>query len=169
MRTFRLYIYSIIKCLLPETRAFSFKAWMLRWCGAKVGRNVRINSSARFIGNGQLEICDDVWIGASNFIMTTSPARIIIGKCSDFGPQVTIITGTHEISKSQERIAGEGLSLSVEIGEGCWLGARCLILPGVELGPRTLVGAGAVVVKSNKEGNVLLAGNPAVVKKELSP
>lgn len=49
----------------------------------------------------------------------------------------------------------------VVLGKDCWLGANSVILPGVCLGPRTIVGAGAVVTKSFPEGNVILAGVPA--------
>lgn len=34
------------------------------------------------------------------------------------------------------------------IGEGCWLGEKVIILPGVELGKRCIVVAGAVAIKS---------------------
>jgi acetyltransferase-like isoleucine patch superfamily enzyme len=40
-------------------------------------------------------------------------------------------------------------------------------LPGVELGPHTVVAAGAVVTKSFPEGNQLLVGNPARIIKNI--
>ena len=49
----------------------------------------------------------------------------------------------------------------VIIRKNSLLGANCIILPGVELGEHTIVGAGAVVTKSFPEGNQVLAGNPA--------
>lgn len=48
----------------------------------------------------------------------------------------------------------------VRIGDGCWLGERAVILPGVELGERCVVGAGAVVTTSFPAGSVV-AGVPA--------
>ena len=42
-----------------------------------------------------------------------------------------------------------------------------MILPGVELGPRTVVGAGSVVTKSFPEGDCVIAGNPAKIIKKL--
>ena len=49
------------------------------------------------------------------------------------------------------------------IGDRCFIGLKCLLLPGVVLGERTIVGAGSVVTKSFPQGNVVIAGNPAKV------
>ena len=51
----------------------------------------------------------------------------------------------------------------ITIGDSCFVGMNCILLPGVELGERTIVGAGSVVTKSFPEGNVVIAGNPARV------
>jgi acetyltransferase-like isoleucine patch superfamily enzyme len=48
----------------------------------------------------------------------------------------------------------------VRIGAGSWLGERCTILPGVTLGKRCIVGAGAVVTRSFQDDSVI-AGVPA--------
>lgn len=166
MKPWRLWLYGIITRFIPETRMWKVKRSLIRWCGAKVGANVRISSSAVFIGNGKIEIGDDVWIGARDFIMSSAPAKVTIGKCCDIGPQVTIITGTHVVNHDDyKRIAGEGRSLSVSIGTGSWIGARTVLLPGVKLAERNLVAAGSVVTTSNQSSNVLLAGVPASIKK----
>lgn len=49
------------------------------------------------------------------------------------------------------------------IGDNSFVGARSVILYGVELGENTLVAAGSVVTKSFKDGNVVIGGNPAKV------
>jgi maltose O-acetyltransferase len=50
----------------------------------------------------------------------------------------------------------------VKIHESCHIGARTLILPGVEIGPRSIVGANSVVSSSIPPDSVA-AGNPARV------
>lgn len=55
----------------------------------------------------------------------------------------------------------------VIIGAYCWLGANSIVLPGVRLGPHTVVGAGAVVTKSFPDGWCVVAGNPARLIREL--
>ena len=55
----------------------------------------------------------------------------------------------------------------VIIGEKCWIGMNCVVLPGVTLGDHTIVGAGAVVTKSFKDGYCVIAGNPAKKIKDI--
>lgn len=152
-------------CWLPESRFFGLKASMLRWCGAMVGKNVRIASSAVIAGDGVLEIGDDVWIGAGDRISPTGTASVKIGSHIDFGPEVMILTGSHEIDPDGEHIGGKGISRDVVISDGCWLGARAVILPGVRLAERIMVAAGSVVTKPCETPKSLLAGVPAAVKK----
>ena len=167
MKPFRLWIYRLATWWLPETHCFAFKSIMLKWCGAKLGRNVKICSSALIMGNGGLEIGNDVWIGPGVRICPTRNATIIIDASVDIGPEVMILTGSHQIDSQGEHLVGKGLAKSVKIGKGCWLCARVLILPGVELPPKNLVAAGAVVVKSSLHNGVLLAGVPAKVVREI--
>ena len=54
------------------------------------------------------------------------------------------------------------------IGQGCWIGMNSVILPGVVLGEKTIVGAGSVVTKSFLEGYCVIAGNPAKKIKDLN-
>ncbi len=165
MKSSRLWIYYLISRFLPETKFFEIKSVLLRWCGAKIGENVRICSSARFFGGGKLDIGDDVWIGTDNVIHSVSKASIRIGNCCDLGPGVMILTGSHQIDSNGKHIAGKGTFANVEIGVGCWLGARCMILPGVSLAEKTVVAAGAVVTQDVNNTSMLIAGVPAVIKK----
>jgi maltose O-acetyltransferase len=54
----------------------------------------------------------------------------------------------------------------VRIGDGSWIGARAIILPGVTIGKRCLVAAGAVVSRDVPD-DTLVAGNPAQVVRDL--
>lgn len=49
----------------------------------------------------------------------------------------------------------------ISIGDSCFIGMHSILLPGVQLGDHTIVGAGSVVTKSFPNGNVVIAGNPA--------
>lgn len=58
------------------------------------------------------------------------------------------------------------LKAPVIIGEDVWVGANATILPGVTIDDFSVVAAGSVVTKNVPSG-VLVAGNPAVIKKKL--
>lgn len=55
----------------------------------------------------------------------------------------------------------------IEIGNDCLIGARCIILKGVHIGSRTIIGAGSVVTK-DIPADCIAAGNPAKVIRMLN-
>ena len=80
-------------------------------------------------------------------------------------PNVGIYSATHPV-RAEERYNGVELGLPVTIGDNCWIGGGVTILPGVTLGDNVVVGAASVVTKSFPS-NVVIAGNPAKVIREL--
>lgn len=166
MNTSILSIYRGATKIIPETKGFALKRWLLRRAGAKVGNNVRICSSAFIGGCGQLTIDNDTWIGHKSTIIASS--KIIIGKRVDIAPGVLITTGTHEIDFNGNRVAGPGVSKAVTIGDGCWICANSTILPGVTVGDMSLVAAGAVITK-NVEPYSVVGGVPAKLLRTTPP
>ena len=81
------------------------------------------------------------------------------------GDDVTIAAGTvlltHDNSVIKCNIDATDYFGRVTIGNKCFIGINSILLPGVELGDNTIVGAGSVVTKSFREGNIVIAGNPA--------
>ena len=57
---------------------------------------------------------------------------------------------------------------SVVLGNNVWLGAKVIVCKGVTIGDNSVIGAGSVVT-SDIPANVVAAGNPARVVKELNP
>lgn len=82
------------------------------------------------------------------------------------GPDCLIYTTNHKFDKELKRFEGFTEVKEVVIGEYAWLGARCIILPGVTIGKAAIIGAGSVVTKSVPDYH-LAAGNPARVIKNL--
>lgn len=71
--------------------------------------------------------------------------RITIGDNTRIGSHVRLLTTTH---KKGFPFASRGaVRLPVVIGCDCWIGAGVTILPGVVIGDRVTVGAGAVVTR----------------------
>lgn len=88
---------------------------------------------------------------------------IYFGRQTILGPGVKVISADHDLENFSKHVKAE----PVRIGRRCWLSANCVILPGVVLGDRTIVGAGAVVTKSFPEGNCVIAGVPAKLIRRL--
>lgn len=164
MKSFRLFIVRKILDYVPETRAFGMKRVLYRWAGANIGEGVRINSSAKISGVGKLSIGANTWIGPNTTIMCSS--EISIGANCDIAPNAYIGDGTHEITPQENRIAGIDTTKKIAIGDGCWLCVNSTILPGVVIGKKCVVAAGAVVTK-NCEDMTIIAGVPAKKIKDL--
>ncbi|HEY1333635.1 MAG TPA: sugar O-acetyltransferase [Myxococcaceae bacterium] len=92
--------------------------------------------------------------------------RVRIGDFTLFGPAVQILTATHPLEAALRR--HQELGKPVEIGSDVWVGGGALILPGVRIGSRTVIGAGSVVTRDLPEG-VLAAGNPCREVRSLEP
>jgi acetyltransferase-like isoleucine patch superfamily enzyme len=90
---------------------------------------------------------------------------IVIGDYTQISCNVGIISGNHNFYDCRKHDP-ESFP-SVKIGAHGWIGMNSMILPGVNLGDFTIVGAGSVVTKSFPEGHCVIAGNPARVIKHL--
>jgi maltose O-acetyltransferase len=95
------------------------------------------------------------------YIVASEKSPLILGENVIFSYNVSIFTLNHDFEDRKKYIYK-----SVKIGNNCWIGNSVSIMPGVELGNNVTIGANAVVTKSFPS-NVVIAGNPARVIKEL--
>jgi acetyltransferase-like isoleucine patch superfamily enzyme len=89
--------------------------------------------------------------------------KVYMGDYVFIAPNVGIMSGNHDMRDMRLQTQDD----PVRIGSYCWLGMNSMILPGVELGDFTVVGAGSIVTKSFSEGYCVIAGNPARVIRRL--
>jgi maltose O-acetyltransferase len=134
----------------------SWRRGLLRLAGLRIG--------AQVTGLKQCEFqCNQVSIGDGSFVNVGCQfegfGRIDIGRDVFLGPQVMILTSTHEIDENGQA-ARMPVAKPVRVGDRCWLGARVTVLPGVTIGEGTIIGAGAVVTRDCKPGAVYV-GVPA--------
>ena len=94
-------------------------------------------------------------------------APVTIGSNVLFGPSVQIYTATHPIAAAERRKWLESAK-PITIGSDVWVGGGAIICPGVTIGDRTVIGAGSVVTR-NIPSDVIAAGNPARIIRELPP
>jgi maltose O-acetyltransferase len=91
--------------------------------------------------------------------------RIRIGARTLIGPAVQVYTPLHPLDPVLRRTQEYGRP--VEIGCDVWIGGGAVILPGVRIGDRAVIGAGSVVTR-DIPADVLAAGNPCRVIKPLA-
>lgn len=91
--------------------------------------------------------------------------EVRIGNYTLFGPGAQILTPLHPFNAELRR--SEEFGRPVEIGADVWVGGGALILAGVHIGSRSVIGAGSVVTRDIPEG-VFAAGNPCRVIRSIS-
>lgn len=81
--------------------------------------------------------------------------RIVIGERCYIAPNVRLHAAGHDLEDLTQHVGGD-----IRIGDDVWIGAAAIILPGVTVGDRAVVAAGAVVTRDVPDG-VLVGGVPA--------
>lgn len=109
----------------------------------RLGRNAFINFNCVFLDCASIEIGDNL----------------------QMGPAVQVYTATHPLEADVRR-SGLEYARPVSIGHDVWIGGGAIILPGVTIGDRSVIGAGSVVVHDVQVAKVV-AGNPARIIREL--
>jgi acetyltransferase-like isoleucine patch superfamily enzyme len=127
-----------------------------------VGDHFKIWSGPRktmVTGWGKLRVGDRVFFNTGVFISCVHEITI--------GDDVAIANDAYLTDSDSHGVEGRKVrEAPVTVGNGVWIGARAIILPGVTIGSRALVAAGAVVTRDVPE-DTLVGGNPARVIREL--
>ena len=89
---------------------------------------------------------------------------ITIGENCFIGPYTGFYTAAHPTDYAR-RNAGLEWAKPIRVGDNCWFGANCSVMPGVTIGAGCVIAAGSVVTTDIPE-NSMAAGVPAVVKKK---
>lgn len=110
-----------------------------------------------------IELGERVFFNFNCVVLDVCPVRI--GHFTLFGPAVQIYTAMHPFNAELRR--GKEFGKPVEIGSDVWVGGGAMILPGVRIGSRTVIGAGSVVTRDVPE-QVLAAGNPCRVIRSIT-
>lgn len=153
----------IFNNILKGTRFFGVKRKLLNSIGVKIGEDTKIVGPINIGRALNVEIGSNNWIGTN--LTIHGNGKVVIGNNNDFAPDITILTGTHEIDNSERR-AGKGVNLEYAIGSGNWIGAKATLVNGCTIGNGVVIGACSLVTKSC-EDNSLYLGLPAKKVKEL--
>ena len=118
--------------------------------GALIFAGVRLPGRDLAIGRGTFINRGVTWDGHG---------ALRLGERCAVGHEVLFLGGTHEIGDGGNR-AGKRVDRPVTVGDGTWIGARAVVLPGVTIGAGCIIGAGAVVTRDCEPDGVY-AGVPA--------
>lgn len=112
-----------------------------------------------------IKMGDKVFINFNCVILDV--AGVTIGSRTMLGPNVQIYAASHPLDY---RVRASGLENGKEvyIGQDVWIGGNVVICPGVNIGDRSVIGAGSVVTK-DIPSDVMAAGNPCKVIRRLDP
>lgn len=147
-------------CFSPRP-FFSWRCFLLRLFGAKIGKHVHIYNSATIYMPWNLEIDDWSAIGELAYIYNLG--KVTIGKKSTISHKAHICAGTHDFQEASLPL----LKPPITIGDQVWICADAFIGPGVEIHEGVVVGARSCVFKSVEPWTVV-GGNPAIpIKKRV--
>ncbi|MBC7425286.1 MAG: colanic acid biosynthesis acetyltransferase WcaF [Bacteroidia bacterium] len=118
------------------------KCYLLKLFGAKVGKNLSIKPHVTIKYPWKLTIGNNVWIGEQVWIDNLEMVTFRDNVCVSQGS--LILCGNHNYkSPTFDLLTGP-----VTLNEGCWIGARCIITAGVEMGSHSVLLSGSVASKN---------------------
>lgn len=151
----RLVVLAIVNHVLAGTRYFGAKRKLLRSIGFELGEGT--NVVGPIYNTGKLIAGKDCWIGR-NFTIHGN-GTVILGDNCDVAPDVTFLTGGHQIG-SPSRRAGEGEIYTITVGNGTWIGARATLGRNIRVGEGCVIAACACVMGDVLK-NRMVGGVPA--------
>lgn len=135
--------------------------WRLFWLdvfGATIEGKPFVHQRARIAIPWHLTLRDRACLG--DRANAYSLGEIEIGERATVAQEAYLSTGSHDFSHPALQL----VTAKITIGEDAFIGARAFIMPGVEIGARSVIGACSVVTR-DVPPDVFAAGNPCRVLK----
>jgi putative colanic acid biosynthesis acetyltransferase WcaF len=132
----------------------SLKVLALRTFGAKVGAGVYIKPGVKVKFPWFLTIGNHTWIGEDVWIDNLADVKIGSHVCISQGAY--LCTGNHDWSTPNMKLFRKPIWLQ----DGCWVGARATICPGIDIGSGAILTMGSVATKAIPTLQIW-GGNPA--------
>lgn len=154
----KLYDYNQIHPLDRDRRQAAIKELF-----GKAGENCTVEQPLFCTYGYNTTVGDNFFLNVNCKLLDSG--KITIGNNVFIAPNVCIITEEHAMDV-EKRLAGLEYTHPVTIGDNVWICAGVMVLPGVTIGPNSVIGAGSVVTKDIPP-NSLAVGNPCSVIRTL--
>ena len=159
IKRIRKYIFFLLLKIVPNMAFFKVNRLLISLMGHNIAKSARIWSSIEILGTLKIKVNDGTFIGHKCTI-SGNDCKISIGKNCDISSQVSFVAGSHKIDIDGPRIAGEGFSSDIYVGNRVWIGYGAIILGGVTIGDNVIIGAGSLINK-DIPANSIYGGVPA--------
>ncbi|NIP26892.1 MAG: sugar O-acetyltransferase [Phycisphaerae bacterium] len=147
---------------IPDfTPVLWFRGFLARPAFKKCGRNFQLASGTLINWSSNISIGHNVFIGNNCWIQGVG--KVVLEDETMLGPFTVLASNEHTKDKGSYRF-GYPRREKITVGKGSWTGAHVTIKAGVNIGPGSAVGAGAVVVKDVPD-NCVVGGVPAIIIK----
>ncbi len=137
----------------------SWRSFLLRCFGAKVGNGVHVYPGVKIWAPWNLELDDEC--GIANGAILYSQGKITIGKRAVVSQGSHLCAGTHDYTLPGFPL----ITRPIFISDHAWVAAESFIHPGVTIGEGCVVGARSVVTK-DMPAWMVCAGHPCKPLKE---
>ena len=128
------YLWRLISAVLAsEVFPARLRMILMSWVGCEVSAKASLIWAGGFFGSKNFSVAEGALI--NRYFFYDGSSRLTIGRNVHIGSFVRVITGTHEIDPNPLFRCGRHFAGAVAIGDGCWIGAGALILPGVSIAP----------------------------------
>jgi len=131
--------------------------------GYQVDKNTRVVPPFHCDLGTNIKLGRNVLINYDCILLDT--ALISIGDNTLIGPGSKLVTASHPLEPEKRKdwsVSGKPITIEEDV----WLGAGVVIIPGVTVGARSIVGAGSVVTK-DVPPDTIVVGNPARIIRKL--
>lgn len=133
---------------------YKFRNFLLKLFGAKIGKNVKIRSTAKITYPWKVEIGDNTWIGDD--VVLYSLDNIKIGSNCVISQRSYICTGSHDIESESFNL----IVKPITIEDYSWIAADVFVGQGVTIREGSVIAARSSIYKDSEPWMVYV-GNPA--------
>lgn len=131
---------------------------LINTANIRIGRDCLLQDRVYIRAGVEGSVILDDGAALNTFVQIYGHGGVKIGKAAQIGPGTIITTSGHDYRATDLALD----NAPIAIGERVWIGSNCAILPGVTIGDRAVIGAGAVVA-SDIPSNCVAVGVPARV------